>query len=241
MKKVLTGFTLAIGLGIQVFAQGFLTPVSQIPPKNEAYVVLFDGSRIEGTVKAYSMTNDILKSVNFEDSQGNKHKWKAAEMKELVIKTNAFSKMDMISENSESIRKMVKADFSQVAKREYIVYEQALLPGKGHKYGLLQLLNPGFDSRVKVYQDPSARETQGVSTNGIRLSGGIDRSYLVVKDGTRADMIRKGAYKQQFLELFGDCGEMLTAFGGEKTKFRDFADHVFVYDQLCLTAESNHN
>ncbi len=45
--------------------------------------------------------------------------------------------------------------------------------------------------------------------------------------------MKKGKYRNNFDELYADCPDMLTAFEGDKAKFKDMAGHVFVYDQLC--------
>lgn len=138
----------------------------------------------------------------------------------------------MIAESTESIKKIIKTDFKEIIEREYIIYEQALLPKKKDKYRLLQLLNPGFDHRIKVFQDPNAKETAGIKIGGAKLVGGEDKSFLVVKDGAKSEKITKGKYKKQFQILFGDC-DLASVMDNSKMKFKNFAAHVFVYDQIC--------
>jgi hypothetical protein len=214
------------------FAQGFIIPVEEVPHSNECYIIKTDGSRMEGKIKSYDMTEGI-KSVTVENVDGQKEKISAVEIFELGVKVTGIVRMELMAESTETIKKFTKADFNEIAKREYIVYQQALMPGKKDKFALLQLLNPGFDSRIKVFQDPFAVETQGLNTEVVSITGQQDKSYLFVKDNDRAFKVKKGSYKKDFDEIFGDCSKMVEAYGGEKTKFKNAAEHVWVYDHAC--------
>ncbi|MCY7356918.1 MAG: hypothetical protein LH609_05510 [Rudanella sp.] len=44
---------------------------------------------------------------------------------------------------------------------------------------LVQLVNPGFESRIRVYDDPFATETMGVGFVGVQLTGGMDKSFYL--------------------------------------------------------------
>ena len=105
---------------------------------------------------------------------------------------------------------------------------------KKDKYVMMQLLNPGFDSKIKVYVDPNAGESAGVGVGGVKLVGGEDKSYLVVFDGGKSTKYKKGKYKKEALgQLYKDCDVFKQNYEGEKFKWKNFAEHVFVYDQLC--------
>ena len=56
---------------------------------------------------------------------------------------------------------------------------------------MMQLLNPGFYSVIKIYNDPKAKETKGLGG----LTGGEKKSYLAVINGGKAMKIEKGKYK----------------------------------------------
>jgi hypothetical protein len=105
---------------------------------------------------------------------------------------------------------------------------------KGDKIRLMQLLNPGFDSKLKVFADPNPnRETSGIGIAGVKLTGGIDKSYLFVQNSQKAILVKKGSYKKNFEELYKNCPAMVAGFTGEKIKWEDVAGHVFAYDQIC--------
>lgn len=234
MKRSLLSLFAAI-LYYSLHGQGFIMPLSDFPASQECYVIKGDGTRIEGTIKSVSLMTGIT-SVNLQNKEGIRVKLDASDIKEFGVKATGLVKMELLAESTETVKKMTKADFSEIAGREYIIYQQVLLPGKKDKYALLQLLNPGFDSKIKVFQDPNAQQTKGLTFGDAQLSGGEDKSYLFVKNGEQAILVKKGSYKKDFQRLFGDCSRMMNAYNdGEKLKFKNAAEHVWVYDKACST------
>lgn len=228
MKILLNSVIIILLVSTMGYSQAFISSVQELHPSKDCKMELLDGTMIEGTMASAFIANGFLKSVNIKDSDGVKHKYKAEQIKRLKVKAGILAKMDMMAESSESIKKIIKTDFNEIVEREYIIYEQALLPKKKDKYRLLQLLNPGFDHRIKVFQDPNAKETKGV----MGVGGGDDKSFLVVKDGAKSEEIKKGKYKKEFPILFGDC-DLAKVMDNSKMKYKNFAAHVFVYDQIC--------
>lgn len=214
--------------------QGFITPVEEVPHANECYILKTDGSRIEGKVKSYDIGEGI-KAITLTDAAGTKIKVTAPEIREFGVKATGLVKMELMAESTETVRKLTKANFEEIANREYIIYQQALMPGKKDKYALLQLLNPGFDSIIKVFQDPWASETGGLTFGAASLTGEEDKSYLFVKNNERAFKIKKAGYRKEFDAIFGDCPRMTQIYEDEKLRFKEAAQHVWVYDQACRT------
>ena len=93
------------------------------------------------------------------------------------------------------------------------------------------MVNPGFDSKIKVFDDPKAKSTAGVSVGGIQATGGNLKSFYVVKNDV-AQRIRKKDFAEMKDWIFGDCPALDAAFGGD-LKFKEFAAQVFFYDQEC--------
>lgn len=230
MKKF-TVLSLFILISLSSFSQAFITPVSTLPPVKIFKLELIDGTQIDGQKASVATINGLIKSLSYKDAEGVKHKYKAEQIKTLKVKTGTFAKIDMMVESS-SIVDLIDKDFNEILDREYIHYEQALLPKNKDKYRLLQLLNPGFDNRIKVYQDPNAKETNGLSLGDVQVSGGDDKSFLIVKDGAKSEVLKKKKYKKEFPNIFGDC-DLAKVMDSSKMKFKNFAAHVFIYDQIC--------
>ena len=91
----------------------------------------------------------------------------------------------------------------------------------------------GFDSVIKIYNDPRAKETKGLGG----LTGGEKKSYLAVINGGKAMKIEKGKYKykKQFTELYDGCESLMSKYKSKniKVKWDDFAKHVAQYDKDC--------
>jgi len=96
----------------------------------------------------------------------------------------------------------------------------------------MQLLNPGFDSKIKVFAEPS-KKTGGLNVGGLQLTGGEARAYLFVKGKEKSIEVKKGSYSKNFQELYGDCPLMISKIQGEKIRWDDVALHVFAYEQAC--------
>lgn len=229
-----TLFTLLVFIASsQSFGQSFISAVSEFQAGNGCVMELVDGTIVNGKVSSATIAFGYLSSLTVKDEAGVKHKHKAEEIKEFKMKMGFLAKMDAAAEGSSSISEMVKTDFNEIIEREYIIYRQALLPKKKNKYRLLQLVNPGFDSQIEVFDDPGGKESGGLSAGGMQLTGGKDKSYLVVVDGKKSVEVKKGSYKKDFAELYGGCKIFMETIDSKKPKFWDMATHVFTYDQLC--------
>ena len=235
--KLVFSFLFAFVFSTAAFSQGFIAAISAddigVILNNPATVVLQNGDTLSGKLTSASLINNYLKNVTLKSEDGTKHKLDAAEMKTLKVKTSALAKMAMMNESANSIFRTIKTDFNSIINREYILFERALRATKKDKPAMMQLLNPGYDHVIKVYADPNANETGGLQMDDVTITGGADKSYLFVKNNEKVVIVKKGSYKRNFDELYADCPDMLTAFEGDKTKFKDIAGHVFIYDQLC--------
>ncbi|KXX72369.1 hypothetical protein [Flammeovirga sp. SJP92] len=219
------------------FGQSFVPVLSVdgMTASKEVYVIKNDGTKIEGKISSATLVNDILKSVNIKSKDGVKYKFKAVDIKILAVKPTDVFQFEQ-SMTAGSIQELIGREFDQVVDQEYVYYEQAILPGKKNKFALMQLLNPGFDHVVKVYKDPNANETGSLSISGVKVTGGIDKSYLVCDTGSnRAVLLQKKKYKKEAQSvIFSKCPDIFNKYyGDDNFNWRDFAEHVYVYDQLC--------
>lgn len=212
-----------------ILAQTFISAVSQFQTSDDCEMTLLDGTVIKGKFGSAMINNEYLSSISLKDADGNKHKHKAEEVKELKIKMGFLAKMDAANEGSSSISEAFQTDYNEIINREYIIYRQALLPKKKDKYRLMQLVNPGFDSRIQVFDHPGGKESKGIGG----ITGGKEKSYLVVVDGQKSVTVKKGDYKKLFGDIYQDCPAFTEVVGDQKIKFWDMAAHVFAYDQLC--------
>lgn len=198
-----------------------------------AKIVLVSGEEFEGKLVSAGLINGYLNKISIKKEDGTKVKLEPENVATLSVKASKMAKLSMMAESTQSIKTAAKADFNEIAQREFIIFETGLRDKKKDKPRLMQLLNPGFDSKIKVFADPNAKETKGIGMAGVKLTGGVDKSYLFVVNKEKAVKVKKGNYKKNFDELYASCPTMVETFSGEKTKWKDVAGHVFVFDQIC--------
>jgi len=236
MKQTLLLLLLLL-LNVTVRAQGFIAVINDdefsVLFGNPTTVTRTDGSELIGKITSGTLTNGYLKSITLKTADGEKHKLKPEDMIRLSIKATKIIKLAMITESTTSIQELTKTNFDKIDNLDSVIFERAARATKDDKYAMMQLLNPGFDSKIKVYADPNANQTGGLSMGGVQFTGGEDKSYLFVKKGEKTVITRKKNYSKNFEELYSDCPEMLSAFTGNKIKWQDLAGHVFAYDRIC--------
>lgn len=238
MKKILIVCLIAIALFFtrNMYGQGFVTTV-----EGEAFSALFgnpcillleSGDEIQGKLTGATYSGDGLNKITIKLESGEKVKYLPEQVISLRIKASDLLKFEMVSESFGSISESAKTNFGEIVNRDYVIFEKALTPKKSDTYRLLQLLNPGFDHKVKVFAEPS-KQTGGFNVGGIQLTGGEARAYLFVKGKEKAVEVKKGSYSKNFDELYSDCPKMLSTFKGEEVKWNDCSLHVYAYDQAC--------
>ena len=157
MKKLICA-TLFLFLSnvFQLFGQGFIKAVEN-PWSQECYVTLNNGEEYKGKLSIAVFSGGSVRSLAVKHEDGTKHKYKAEDVKRLLIRFGELAKIETIMEGTTSIQELVELDFNEIIQREYIIFEQALLPKKKNKYALLQLVNPGFDNRIRVYENSTGQ------------------------------------------------------------------------------------
>lgn len=219
------------------FSQGFIATLDEkdlITLLNKPSIVtMADGSEVSGKFGGAVLISGYLDKITIKGEDGEKLKLKPEEIIRLRIKASNMAKMAMITSSTSSIKEVTKKDFNEIKTREYITFETAQRSNKASKLRLMQLLNPGFDTRIKVFADPNATETKGMGVGGIKLTGGEEKSFLMVKDGDKSVLVKRATYQKNFEELYKGCPEMIKVFQGNKIKWDDVAGHVYAFNETC--------
>lgn len=209
-------------------AASLYPPMPMVAYNQPTYVVLADGTRLEGQVRSAVLgEGGAIKKLTFVTDAGEKHKLAASDVKELGNKPGDFMKMMARADASDSVAAHNTYDGRAIP--EWVVWRPVAHPGND-KVFLMQLLNPTFDSRIAVYADPKAQETGGVAVGGVQMTGGVEKSYVIVKDDAGTLRVEKQRYEQQWDALFGDCAGLVKP---EKVDWKDFGDHVAAYEAAC--------
>lgn len=227
MKKAIASLLFlltCIFLSPSIRAQ-FVTPIYAISGSVE--VITLEGETLKGELRNAGFGPNGIMSFKVIEESGEGRKFKADEVKQLKIKVDGLAKMEIIAEQSSNIEKLAHSNFEEVLDRAFIYWQRVKHPTKD-KYLLLQLLNPGFDHRLKVYDKPGSKSGE-TSVGGVAVSGNQSGAYYVIKNGETLLISKKKYQKQDYQLLFGDCEKMKI----DKPNFKEFAAHVFIYESTC--------
>lgn len=212
------------------FAQSLLPPFEYISKKKISHIHLEDGSKIDGNFEAWDRKKGLIKSIEIKNEKGKKQELDLNKIKHAYFPQHKIDKhikfQDFLTNpknwNSEYVdHAMVEDGYAFFEKAQAMVKKKELTV-------LLQLLNPGFSNKIKIYHDPFAKESVSVDIV-VNIAGGNDKSYYISKDGEVAYKLEKKNYKETFEKLFGDCPAVMEKYGEKKT-WGDFAKCVFEYN-----------
>lgn len=102
---------------------------------------------------------------------------------------------------------------------------------KKSKTLLIQMLNPAFSHKVKIFYDPLAGEQAGVGIGGVKLAGGGAKSYFIQINDAPAFKLKKKNYKETADMIYTECPDFKDKI--EKWKWNDFAEVLYEYTQYC--------
>ena len=150
-----------------------------------------------------------------------------------------------------SVKAMVNTDFKNIMKLDYYVFYR--VADKKGKPRMLQILNPGWDTKMRVYNDPKSKETAGPRelikkdetlriSNGDEevmlgltagLVGGLAKSFYVSKGEREYSIyVEKSKYKKSYSTIFQDCSVLVENIKND-LQWDNFAGHVFEYETTC--------
>lgn len=226
-------FSLFFVLGItQASSQFFVQKLNQneISKADEAYAVLTSGDTVRGTIGTVSMYDNSLDKINIREN-GERFTIKMEDIVRLAVlpsERNRFDDMALLP----ILKNLKNKEFIEVLPEGgWVFFDKIQLPGKQERYQLAQLMNPGFDSKVKIYAHPDAESTGSTSVSSITLEGLRDNTYFISVNGERVFQFYDFQYRKRgFEKLFNSC----PALKGKKLKWKEFAEDVFLHDQKCL-------
>ena len=115
----------------------------------------------------------------------------------------------------------------------YAFFEQSeVMLKKKKRLMLMQLLNPSFSSKMKVYQDPFASETMSLGVGPLTVAGGDEKSYYVRVGDEPAFKLKKKEYRDSLDQLYKMCPAVRQAVG-DKPSWSDFEEHVYMTSKNC--------
>ncbi|WP_425391789.1 hypothetical protein [Ekhidna sp.] len=214
-----------------VSAQFFVQKLDQTQILNpeQFYIINNEGDTIRGKLGGVTFTDSLITSVVVKNGD-SKTKYRISDIEKLAVIPGDQADYDEMALN-KIIKNLDNDEFIKVLPEGgWVFYERIRLPGKRERYELAQLLNPGFDSEIKVYAHPDATDSGSTSINGLTVGGLNDNQHYVTLREGQAFVMNNFNYRKKANErLYNNC----EALSSQKLKWKDFATHVFTYDQDC--------
>lgn len=236
MKKsfLLVVILLVSVIGFNAMAQQFSLPSQSFSQTKTSYITKSDGAETQAKILILKYKKGQIAEMKVKDESGNKIKIKPTDIKQMYLPQSMLDKLGQVDKflTDAKLWKSDVLDNSKIADG-YVYFESTDVKfGKKVQKLLMQVVNPAFCSKVKIYNDPFANESMGVGVGGITLAGGDLKSYYFKKGDDPAFLLQKKDYKKKFAEIWSDCPALIEKYG-EKPVWTDLAQHVYEYSTLC--------
>lgn len=215
-------------------AQNYFTPAIEVfSMKKPSYITLKDGTEVEGTFKKAKRKKGLFKSITIKVGD-EKREIMASDIKHMYLPQSGWDKALKSPIFDRNILKMGNSDMNmEYLKDGYAYFEVSeVIVGKKTISALLQLLNPAFSGKVKVYHDPWAQETSGVGVGGLEVGGGNAKSYYIKMGDKPAYKLKKGKYKKAAPEIYDGCNDFLNKTD-VKLSWLKFGEMLMAYTEEC--------
>lgn len=238
MKKSILAlgvFLFILSSGIQSTAQSFIPAFNSFSHKKTAYVYLEDGSEVTCTIKKLSRSKGQIDDIKLEDLDGKKIKISPEEVSHMYLPPSSMGKLANFNDFMGDATQWGNTDVdNDIISKGYAYFEKVEAKIKKKTMTLnMQLINPSFSNKIKVYIDPLAKESASIGIGGIDVAGGNDKSYFIKKvNENSAYKIEKKNYDEEFKMIFSDCPSLIEKYG-DNPKWSDLATHIYEYTNAC--------
>lgn len=237
MKNYLIVFLTAfVFVGIEATAQTFAPTFRGYSGKKITSITMEDGTEMKVKLKGYKVQKGLIKEIKVRDEADKKVRIDPAKIKHMYIPPAKLAQLAQTLDAATDLNKIQDGELDQTYLTDGYVYmeksEVQIKKGKTDSY-MMQLINPSFSGKIKVYADPNAKETAGFGVAGINVVGGLDKSYYLKKSGEDvAVRLKKKEYKKQFNEIFAECPDLIKKYG-ENPKWEDLEQLIYEYSVDC--------
>lgn len=214
-------------------AQDFIEGFNGFSQKKPAYITLEDGTELVGRVKGAKWKKGLMHILKFvPEGSEEKEEISVEDIAFLYAAPSGFEKMLNTVNNATTINRWDRDLDADYLKEGYIYFEQVTaMVGKKKRTVLMQLINPHFSGKIRVYNDPISQETGGIGIAGMQVTGGYDKSFYVRKGDGEGSKLMKKKFKKLFDNYFGDCPEMAREI--TRPDWKEFATYVATYNSEC--------
>ncbi len=233
MKKIILTTLIVVGV-LSVNAQQLLTPTNTFSHRKTAYITLIDGTEIQGTIDDIDRKKGMIVFISIIDGNGKTHNLKPEKVNHMYLPPSGLDKLQKTSDLFGNVQKWYDDKLNQdLLSNRYVYFELSNVKlKKENRKLLMQLLNPSFSKVVKVYYDPFASESGSFALGGLKVVGGISKSYFIAKGNKAAFKLKKKNYANEFIPLWKSCNAVIEKY--QKPKWRDLTYHIIAYSDCSV-------
>ncbi len=194
-------------------AQSFNKTFTGFSKKKPAYFEKQDGTKIEGYLMSAKKKDGLFETIKIKKTTGEKIEINASSLSSMYLAPSAYATMENIliqDDELDTLKNQTNIDLSLI-KDGYVFFEKVptILKDETAEV-MLQLLNPHFSSRIRVYDNPFS-ENSMIAIGSISLMKGARSYYIRKTSDSSAYKLYSWDYAEKFPDLFGDSEEFMSS------------------------------
>ncbi|AFK02325.1 hypothetical protein Emtol_1176 [Emticicia oligotrophica DSM 17448] len=235
MKKTFFSILVLCSIASASFAQSFIPAFDRFSGKEIAYIYLANGTKLEGTIDDINRKKGLIEEITIiPTGEKKKRKIEPKEIKTMYLPASGYNKLVNSMDQAFDAQKWKNNDVNmEIINKGYAYFENVKVKVKKDTEELLmQMVNPAFSSKIKVFHDPLAQESMSFGYAGITMAGGDDKSYYVQVGNGVAEKLKKKEYDDAYLILYKDCPVLLAKLKNDH-RWTNFDKHLVEYTTSC--------
>lgn len=230
--KNLAAILVLILMSMSMNAQTFSSTISTFNRSKPSLIYLENGDSLSGKIVNIDRKKGVIIRIDLE-IDNKKVKVEMDSIKYALLPENVLNAINNVTGNAMKIEEN-KNYFSrqELVKNGYGLFEKVDTKLKKNTHTvLLQLLNPLFCSKIKIYCDPNASETGGIGMMGMNVIGGDEKSYYVKIVGSNepAFLLKKKDLDDNIAKLFSQCPKLFDSIKNDYL-WGEFESYIFQND-----------
>ncbi|CAH0996061.1 hypothetical protein EMA8858_02191 [Emticicia aquatica] len=235
MKKPLLFLTTLSCISFSNFAQSFIPAFDRFSGKEVAYIYLENGTKVEGTIDDLDRKKGLIEEVTIlPTGQKKKKTFEPKDIKTMYLPASGYNKLANSLDQAYNAQKWKNNSVNmEIINKGYAYFEKVKVKIKKDTEELLmQMVNPSFSLKIKVFHDPLAQESMRFGVGGITMAGGDDKSYYVQVGNEVAEKLKKKDYDDEYTNLYKDCPTLLQKLKSDH-RWTNFDKHLLEYTTIC--------
>lgn len=220
-------------------SQEFLQSMRKLSWQEPIYIITNSGDSLAGFMLDYSMEKGGMKELKFKlEKKSKKADFTIDSIQYAYLHGELINsdKENSILNNIKAVEKLVGEDERGLLESgNYGYYEKVEIINKKGKQmvAMMQLLNPDFDFKIKVYADGDfwATTDGGFTIGGFQVEEEKENTYFIklVNSNEPAFLVRKKDFLKVVDKVFPNCDSLVQKIK-EKLVWKDFSKYVFEYN-----------